>query len=149
MEPAPACRFNGLWRYTESSLRSGGPADSPRAPGIGGPGRQLWYRRYARPRPPDQSTYNGTCRSRKRTADRASVCLPSGHTAGTPVPESRNRPLVRSPLPGRGRTCGSFLLMDNITVLVLADPTEPRLAMLEELPPETTIVVGNSLEAFV
>jgi phosphoglycerate dehydrogenase-like enzyme len=39
--------------------------------------------------------------------------------------------------------------MDNITVLVLADPTEPRLAMLEELPPETGIVVGNSAEAFV
>jgi phosphoglycerate dehydrogenase-like enzyme len=39
--------------------------------------------------------------------------------------------------------------MDNITVLVLADPTEPRLAMLEELPPETGIAVGNSAEAFV
>ena len=39
--------------------------------------------------------------------------------------------------------------MDNITILVLADPTEPRLAMLEELPPETSIAVGNSAEAFV
>jgi phosphoglycerate dehydrogenase-like enzyme len=39
--------------------------------------------------------------------------------------------------------------MDNITVLVLADPTEPRLAMLGELPPETGIAVGNSVEAFV
>jgi len=39
--------------------------------------------------------------------------------------------------------------MDNITLLVLADPTEPRLAMLEELPPETGIAVGNSAEAFV
>ena len=39
--------------------------------------------------------------------------------------------------------------MDHITVLVLADPTEPRLAMLEELPPETGIAVGNSAEAFV
>jgi phosphoglycerate dehydrogenase-like enzyme len=39
--------------------------------------------------------------------------------------------------------------MDNITVLVLADPTEPRLAMLEELPAETGIAVGNSAEAFV
>jgi phosphoglycerate dehydrogenase-like enzyme len=39
--------------------------------------------------------------------------------------------------------------MDNITVLVLADPTEPRLAMLKELPPETGIAVGNSAEAFV
>ena len=39
--------------------------------------------------------------------------------------------------------------MDHITVLVLADPTESRLAMLEELPPETSIAVGNSAEAFV
>jgi phosphoglycerate dehydrogenase-like enzyme len=39
--------------------------------------------------------------------------------------------------------------MDPITVLVLADPTEPRLAMLEELPPETGIAVGNSAQAFV
>jgi phosphoglycerate dehydrogenase-like enzyme len=38
--------------------------------------------------------------------------------------------------------------MDNITVLVLANPTEPQLAMLEELPPETSIAVGNSTEAF-
>ena len=38
--------------------------------------------------------------------------------------------------------------MDNITVLVLANPTEPQLAMLEALPPETGIVVGNSAEAF-
>ena len=38
--------------------------------------------------------------------------------------------------------------MDNNTVLVLADPTEPQLAMLEELPPETNIAVGNSKEAF-
>jgi phosphoglycerate dehydrogenase-like enzyme len=39
--------------------------------------------------------------------------------------------------------------MDHITVLVLADPTDPRLAMLEELPPETGIAVGNSAEAFL
>ena len=39
--------------------------------------------------------------------------------------------------------------MDNITLLVLADPTDPRLAMLEELPPETGIAVGESAEAFV
>jgi len=32
---------------------------------------------------------------------------------------------------------------------VLADPTDSRLAMLEELPPETGIAVGNSAEAFV
>ena len=38
--------------------------------------------------------------------------------------------------------------MDHITVLVLAEPTEPRLAMLEELPSETGIAVGNSVEAF-
>jgi phosphoglycerate dehydrogenase-like enzyme len=38
--------------------------------------------------------------------------------------------------------------MDNNTVLVLANPTEPQLAMLDELPPETGIAVGNSLEAF-
>jgi len=38
--------------------------------------------------------------------------------------------------------------MDNHTVLVLADPTEPELAMLEQLPPETSIAVGNTPEAF-
>ena len=38
--------------------------------------------------------------------------------------------------------------MDNITVLVLANPNEPQLAMLEALPPETGIVVGNQAEAF-
>jgi phosphoglycerate dehydrogenase-like enzyme len=38
--------------------------------------------------------------------------------------------------------------MDNLTVLVLADPSEPQLAMLEELPPETTLAVGNTPEAF-
>jgi phosphoglycerate dehydrogenase-like enzyme len=38
--------------------------------------------------------------------------------------------------------------MENNTVLVLADPTEPTLAMLEKLPDETTVAVGNRLEAF-
>jgi phosphoglycerate dehydrogenase-like enzyme len=38
--------------------------------------------------------------------------------------------------------------MDNNTVLVLANPTEPQLAMLDELPPETGIAVGNNTEAF-
>ncbi|MBZ5618955.1 MAG: D-2-hydroxyacid dehydrogenase [Acidobacteriia bacterium] len=38
--------------------------------------------------------------------------------------------------------------MDNHTVVVLADPTEPQLAMLEQLPTETGISVGNSPEAF-
>jgi phosphoglycerate dehydrogenase-like enzyme len=39
--------------------------------------------------------------------------------------------------------------MDNNTVLVLATPNEPQLAMLESLPPETGIAVGNTAEAFV
>ena len=38
--------------------------------------------------------------------------------------------------------------MDNITVLVLSDPADRQLAMLEQLPPETTIAVGQSAEAF-
>ncbi|HWB85587.1 MAG TPA: D-2-hydroxyacid dehydrogenase [Bryobacteraceae bacterium] len=38
--------------------------------------------------------------------------------------------------------------MDNNTVLVLADPAEPTLAMLEALPAETTIAVGDGVEAF-
>jgi phosphoglycerate dehydrogenase-like enzyme len=38
--------------------------------------------------------------------------------------------------------------MDNSTVVVLANPTDPELGMLEQLPPETTIAVGNSPEAF-
>src|SRR5215471_7297795 len=47
-----------------------------------------------------------------------------------------------------GRTCGSVLLMDNHTIVVLANPSEPQLAMLEQLPAETGIAVGNSIEAF-
>jgi len=39
--------------------------------------------------------------------------------------------------------------MDKITVVVLANPNEPQLAMLEALPPDTGIAVGNSTEAFV
>ena len=38
--------------------------------------------------------------------------------------------------------------MDNNTVLVLANPTEPQLAMLEALPPDTRIAVGDTAEAF-
>jgi len=38
--------------------------------------------------------------------------------------------------------------MDNNTVLVLANPTDSQLAMLRELPPEISLAVGNSLEAF-
>src|ERR1700693_4116217 len=38
--------------------------------------------------------------------------------------------------------------MENHTVLVLAKPNEPELAMLDQLPPETTIAVGDNMEAF-
>ena len=38
--------------------------------------------------------------------------------------------------------------MANETVLVLADPAEPQLRMLAELPTETSIAVGKSPEAF-
>ncbi|HJT89770.1 MAG TPA: D-2-hydroxyacid dehydrogenase [Bryobacteraceae bacterium] len=38
--------------------------------------------------------------------------------------------------------------MDHETLLVLANPNEPQLAQLEQLPPETTIVAGNAIEAF-
>ena len=38
--------------------------------------------------------------------------------------------------------------MDNSTVLVLSNPTEPQLAILEELPQDTSIAVGDSTEAF-
>jgi len=38
--------------------------------------------------------------------------------------------------------------MEHDTVLVLANPTEPQLGMLEQLPPETGIAVGNRVEAF-
>lgn len=38
--------------------------------------------------------------------------------------------------------------MDKITVVVLANPNEPQLAMLEALPPDTGIAVGNTTEAF-
>jgi phosphoglycerate dehydrogenase-like enzyme len=38
--------------------------------------------------------------------------------------------------------------MDNITVLVLSDPTDRQLAMLETLPGPTSVAVGNRVEAF-
>ncbi len=38
--------------------------------------------------------------------------------------------------------------MDDSTVLVLADPTDPLLAMLEKLPDNTRIAVGDGVEAF-
>jgi phosphoglycerate dehydrogenase-like enzyme len=38
--------------------------------------------------------------------------------------------------------------MDNNIVLVLANPNEPQLAMLESLPPDTGLAVGNTAEAF-
>jgi phosphoglycerate dehydrogenase-like enzyme len=42
----------------------------------------------------------------------------------------------------------AFPPMDNNTVLVLSNPLEPQLKMLESLPPETGIAVGDSVEAF-
>jgi phosphoglycerate dehydrogenase-like enzyme len=38
--------------------------------------------------------------------------------------------------------------MDDITVAVLANPAEAQLAMLDQLPPETSIAVGDSTAAF-
>jgi phosphoglycerate dehydrogenase-like enzyme len=38
--------------------------------------------------------------------------------------------------------------MDKNVVLVLANPNEPQLKMLDALPPETGIAVGNTVEAF-
>ena len=38
--------------------------------------------------------------------------------------------------------------MDNITLLVLANPTDRELALLERLPNTTSIAVGDSIEAF-
>ena len=38
--------------------------------------------------------------------------------------------------------------MDDSTVLVLADPAAPELAMLEALPDTTSIAVGRTPEAF-
>ena len=38
--------------------------------------------------------------------------------------------------------------MDNNTVLVLANPADSQLAMLGQLPEDTSIAVGNSIEAF-
>ncbi len=38
--------------------------------------------------------------------------------------------------------------MANHTLLVIGDPTDPQLARLEALPPQTDIAVGNSAEAF-
>jgi phosphoglycerate dehydrogenase-like enzyme len=37
--------------------------------------------------------------------------------------------------------------MDDNTILVLANPSEPQLAMLSALPPNTCLVVGDSIEA--
>ena len=39
--------------------------------------------------------------------------------------------------------------MADLTVLVLANPTEPQLAMLQQLPEETSIAVGDRAEAFI
>lgn len=59
-------------------------------------------------------------------------------------PEPLFPPSPRPP----GQTYGSFFLMDPHTLLVLAQPTEPELSMLEQLPPATTLAVGNTPEAF-
>jgi phosphoglycerate dehydrogenase-like enzyme len=37
--------------------------------------------------------------------------------------------------------------MDDHTLIVIADPSEPELALLEELPPKTILAVGNKAEA--
>src|ERR1022692_2295172 len=38
--------------------------------------------------------------------------------------------------------------MDNITILVLSNPTDRQLAMLESLPPGVSMAVGDNIEAF-
>ncbi len=38
--------------------------------------------------------------------------------------------------------------MTKHTILVLADPVDPHLAMLESLRPKANFVVGNSMDAF-
>jgi len=38
--------------------------------------------------------------------------------------------------------------MDDNTILVLANPADPQLALLEQLPEETALAVGDNLEAF-
>src|SRR5437867_1944755 len=59
------------------------------------------------------------------------------------------RPPPRAGLRARDRTYNYGLpLMENNTVLVLANPMEPTLALLEELPPKTSLAVGNAVEAF-
>jgi phosphoglycerate dehydrogenase-like enzyme len=40
------------------------------------------------------------------------------------------------------------MFMNHHTIVVLADPSEPTLKLLEELPPETSVAVGNRLDAF-
>ncbi len=45
-------------------------------------------------------------------------------------------------------SCTILLLMKSHTILVLADPNEPQLAMLDELRSSADIVVGNSRSAF-
>ncbi len=46
-------------------------------------------------------------------------------------------------------TCDSFLLMGNLTLLVLtSDLADRNLALLDQLPPDTSLAVGTSAEAF-
>jgi phosphoglycerate dehydrogenase-like enzyme len=44
--------------------------------------------------------------------------------------------------------CGTMLLTMSTPVLVLSDPGEPQLVMLDELRPNADIVTGNSMQAF-
>src|SRR5258708_23623439 len=55
---------------------------------------------------------------------------------------------TRSPSSARSNMVQSFVLMDNITILVLSDPTDRDLAMLEALPDSTSIAVGANAAAF-
>src|SRR6266567_4360949 len=55
---------------------------------------------------------------------------------------------TRSTSSERSNMVQCFLLMDNITILVLSDPTDRDLAMLEALPNSTSIAVGNNAAAF-
>src|SRR5260370_15923243 len=55
---------------------------------------------------------------------------------------------TRSTYSDRSNMVKCFLLMDNNTILVLSDPPDRQLAMLDRLPDSTSIAVGNNVEAF-
>src|ERR1039457_7254623 len=68
---------------------------------------------------------------------------------GLPANFRQNAPEIRGSLVSPRGRCGSFLMMDIHTVLVLsADLADRDLKLLAQLPPETNIAVGNSVEAF-